>query len=98
MVFGAPFAPSIPIFRILLLSVVGSTMSIVMASQWIGRGLFVQAAVLTVAVGALTVLANYLVVPRFGMQGAAWVTVGTYSVSIVGNGAMAIWVEMRTRR
>src|SRR5207302_2264102 len=76
-VFGAPFTPAVPIVRIVVLSVAGSTMSMVMSSQWIARGLFLQAALLTLSVGALAVLGNYLFVPRFGMYGAAWVTAGT---------------------
>jgi O-antigen/teichoic acid export membrane protein len=98
LLFGASFAQSVPVFRILLYAVVGMTMSVVMASQWIARGLFVQAAAITLFVGAATVAGNYFVVPRYGMTGAAWVTVGTYCISIAGNGAMAIWVEIRTRR
>jgi len=53
---------------------------------------------LTLFVGGATVLANFLTVPKYGMVGAAWVTVGTYSVSVVGNGIMALWVQSRYRR
>lgn len=98
LIFGKPFATSVPLFRILLFAVVGMTMSTVMACQWISRGLFLHAALLTILVGGITVLANFLVVPRYGMVGAAWVTVGTYSISIVGNGIMALWVQSRWRR
>jgi len=98
LVFGKAFLPSVPLFRILLLSVIGMTMSTVMACQWIARGLFVHAAGLTLFVGGATVLANFLTVPKYGMVGAAWVTVGTYSVSVVGNGIMALWVQSRYRR
>jgi O-antigen/teichoic acid export membrane protein len=96
--FGKAFLPSVPLFRILLFTVVGMTLSIVMASQWISRGLFTQAAFLTVATGLLTVACNYLVVPAYGMFGAAWVSVGTYVVSIVGNGIMFLWVQRRWKR
>jgi O-antigen/teichoic acid export membrane protein/glycosyltransferase involved in cell wall biosynthesis len=98
LIFGAAFSPTIPLFRILLLSVLGMTVSIVMSSQWIARGLFLQAAALTLFAGAVTVLANFLVVPRWGATGAAWVTVGTYGISMIGNGMMAVWVESRWRR
>lgn len=97
LVFGERFGPAVPLFRILLLGVIGLTMSLVMASQWIARGLFLQAALLTLAIGCVTVVANYLVVPDYGAVGAAWVMVGTYSLSIVGNGGMLIWVEARYR-
>jgi O-antigen/teichoic acid export membrane protein len=98
LVFGAAFLPSVRLFRILLLAIFGMTMSAVMASQWITRGLFLQAAFLTVSTGGATVIANLLVVPRWGMTGASWVTVGTYGVGIVGNGMMALWVHSRWRR
>jgi O-antigen/teichoic acid export membrane protein len=98
VIFGAAFLPSVRLFRILLLAIVGMTMSAVMASQWISRGLFLQAALLTLFVGGATVAANLFVVPRWGTTGASWVTVGTYSVAIVGNGIMALWVQARWRR
>ncbi len=97
LVFGAAFAPSVPLFRILLLALIGMTMSMVMAAQWIARGLFMQAAFLTIAVGAATAAANFIVVPRWGVFGAAWVTVATYSIAIAGNGIMAVWVERKFR-
>jgi O-antigen/teichoic acid export membrane protein len=98
LIFGKAFAASVPLFRVLLFAVAGMTMSTVMACQWISRGLFLHAALLTIFVGGITVLANFLVVPRYGMVGAAWVTVGIYGVSIVGNGIMALWVQSRWRR
>ncbi|HUR80226.1 MAG TPA: oligosaccharide flippase family protein [Thermoanaerobaculia bacterium] len=96
-VFGRDFAPAIPILRILLLSIPGIALSSVMASQWISRGLFVQAAGITLMTGALTVLGNYMFVPSFGMRGAAWVTVGTWVLSIIGNGGMILWVQSQWR-
>ena len=97
-IFGAPFAAAVPVFRILLLGSVGWCISIVMASQWISRGLFVQAALLTVLFGSCTVIGNFVAVPRYGMYGAAWVSVATYALSIIGNGIMALWVESRAKK
>jgi O-antigen/teichoic acid export membrane protein len=98
LIFGKSFLPSVPVFRILLWGVAGMCMSIIMASQWIARGLFLQAALLTLLFGGATVIGNWLFVPEHGMYGAAWVTVGVYMVSVVGNGIMAFWVEGRSRR
>jgi len=98
LIFGRDFLPSVPLLRILLIGAIGMTISIVMASQWIARGLFLQAAMTTLAIGAATVVLNYLVVPRYGMYGAAWVTVGTYVVTMLVNIAMALWVERTWRR
>ncbi|HVE71212.1 MAG TPA: oligosaccharide flippase family protein [Thermoanaerobaculia bacterium] len=96
-VFGRDFLPTVPLFRLLLIGMLGMTLSIVMASQWISRGLFLQAAGVTVAIGALTVIANLLVVPRYGSRGAAWVTVGTYAATMLVNVIMAFWVERVSR-
>jgi len=98
LVFGAAFAPSVPLFRVLLLSTLGSTMAIVMAAQWIGRGYFLQSALLTLVLGTLVVIANLICVPRWGTGGAVWVTVGASGVSVLGNTAMALWIESRLRR
>lgn len=93
---GDDFRPAVPVFQVLLLALVGQTVSIVMAPQWIGRGLFWQASAASLATGVVTLTACVLFVPRYGMLGAAWVTVGVYAVSVAGNGAFAVWVHMRT--
>lgn len=96
--YGREFLATVPLFRILLLGMLGMTLSIVMASQWIARGLFLQAAGITVAIGVLSVLANLLVVPRHGSFGAAYVTVGTYAATMLANVMMALWIERVSRR
>jgi O-antigen/teichoic acid export membrane protein len=96
IVAGAAFLPSVPLFRIMLPALIGMTFSSVMASQWIGRGLFGLAAGISLATGALNVVATFLVVPQYGAVGAAWVMVGIYGLSVLGNGIMAAWVERRT--
>jgi hypothetical protein len=68
-----------------------------MASQWIGRGLFLQAAGLSFAAGALTVAGGMWLLPRFGVTGAVYTTLGVYALATVGNGAMASWVQRRWR-
>lgn len=92
LVFGRGFAPAVPLLRIMLLGGVGMTISSVMASQWIARGLFLQASLITLGVGIATVAANALAVPRYGTSGAAWVTVGTYGTTMLINLGMAVWV------
>jgi O-antigen/teichoic acid export membrane protein len=96
--FGSAFLPSVTPFRVMLLATVGMTFSIVMGAQWIGRGYFLQAALMTIVTGALAVGANLHVVPRWGGYGAAWVTVGTYALSIFINGAMMLSVQSQWRR
>jgi O-antigen/teichoic acid export membrane protein len=95
---GRDFLPSVDVFRILLLGVIGMTMSTVMASQWIGRGFFLRVALMSGVSGLAVLGANWLVIPRYGMQGAAWVMVGVYTISIIVNGIMILWGERRWRR
>lgn len=98
LLVGAQFAPAIDIFRWQLLGIVGSTFSIVMAPQWIARGYFWQASTLTVAVGAANFVGNLLLIPRFGMYGAAWSSIACSVIAIVGNGRIAMMCETDSRR
>ena len=96
LAIGSGFGPTVPIFQIMTLNLIGMTFSAIMASQWIGRGLFWQSALITAAVGVLNLVANCLLVPRYGMYGSVWATVGTYLLSVAANVAMALWVERRS--
>jgi antigen flippase len=97
LVAGRGFAPSVAVFQVLVLSLVGTSLSTLMAPQWIGRGLFWQASAITVAAGAANLASNALVIPRYGILGAAWVYVGTSLLSVLSNGGMALWLERRLR-
>jgi O-antigen/teichoic acid export membrane protein len=98
LVFGHSFDSAVPVFQILVLGLVGQTFSAVMAPQWIGRGLFWQASALTVTVGLCNLVACVLLVHAYGMKGAAYSLLGVYTVSILGNGLMAVWVSRRAKR
>lgn len=95
LVAGEEFTPVVPLFRWLLLGLLGATFSSTMASQWIGRGLFWQAAVLTLLVGLVSLATTAILVPRIGVNGALAGTLVAYGISIVGNGVMAFWVQLR---
>ena len=86
---GEAFRPAVEPFQWMLLGLIGMTFSTVMAPQWIGRGYFWQAAVLSFLVGAINLAANLWLIPQHGMQGAVYAFLGTYLFSILGNGAMA---------
>jgi O-antigen/teichoic acid export membrane protein len=98
LIAGDAFLPSIPVFQILVIMLIGSTFATTMAPQWIGQGLFWQASLLTLAVGLLNLVTNLLAVPTYGMIGAAWATVASYSIAIITNGWMVIRCEIRYRR
>jgi O-antigen/teichoic acid export membrane protein len=98
LLFGNGFKSAVPVFQILVLGIVGQTFSSVMAPQWIGRGLFWQSSMLTVALGICNVVACILLVHAYGMKGAAYSLLGVYTVSILGNGVMVLWVNRQVRR
>ena len=95
---GARFLPAVPLFRGILPALIGATFSGVMASQWIGRGLFWQAALITVTVGAASVLCDFILIPRYGMNGALVSTLVSYGAAAIINGLMAAWVQRRWHR
>jgi O-antigen/teichoic acid export membrane protein len=95
LIFGDDFESAVPVFQILVFGLIGQTFSAVMAPQWIGRGLFWQASALTLAVGLTNVVACVFLVDAYGMKGAAYSLLGVYTVSVVGNGFMAVWVNRK---
>lgn len=97
LVAGQKFMPSVHIFHLLLFVLLGQTVSIIMASQWIGRGLFWHASAITLIVGILNVGANFLLIPSYGMYGAAWAAIGTYALTMAINLGMAVWVNQRVK-
>jgi O-antigen/teichoic acid export membrane protein len=68
-----------------------------MASQWIGRGLFWQASLVTAAAGLVSVGCDFALIPRYGMRGAAVSTLVTYALSAVVSGSLALWINRRVR-
>ena len=94
---GERFLPAVPLFRAVLPALLGATFSAIMASQWFGRGLFWQSAVITLAVGAGSLVCDFVLIPRYGMNGAVVSTLISYAAAVVFNGAMALWVDHRWR-
>ena len=71
--------------------------AIVMASQWIGRGLFWQTSCISVATAVVGLALGFLLIPRAGLAGAVWSTLVVYTFSLLVNGSMALYVERRWR-
>jgi len=98
IVAGEQFLPSVPIFDLMLLALVGMTFSNIMASQWIGRGLFIYVSIMTTLSGFGNLILGLFLIPQYGMLGAVYGTLITYSVSILINGSMAILCEFQYRK
>ncbi len=90
---GEMFKPSVEPFQLMLLGLVGATFSIIMSPQWIGRGYFLLASGLTLFVGCINLIANFMLIPRYGISGAVYAYIGTNVTSIIGNGAMAYYCQ-----
>jgi len=95
---GNSFAPAVPLFRILTLSIFGMSLATVMAPQWVARGYFLRVAMLSLFAAATGIAGNYFFIPRYGMRACAWVMVACYSVHLVINAAFAWWIERRAPR
>lgn len=98
LVAGPAFDPAVGLFRILLPAVIGATFASLMASQWIGRGLFWQASLLTIATGIISLAFDFVLIPSYGMQGAVVSTLVTYGISFAASCAMAVWIDRRVER
>jgi O-antigen/teichoic acid export membrane protein len=80
LVAGQAFAPSVPLFRMLLPTVLGISLALLMTPQWISRGLLRLNMALTCATGAAVVAASFWAIPHYGLDGAVWVRLGVYAV------------------
>jgi O-antigen/teichoic acid export membrane protein len=98
LIAGSSFEPTVPLFRIALLTALGSTLSGLTVSQWISRGLFAPFAFFGLVQGVLSAGGTYLVVPRYGVPGVMWVGVCVSAMTVLVNGAFVVWIEKRWRR
>jgi PST family polysaccharide transporter len=81
LVFGQSYVQSVPVFAILVWSIVFVYLSVASELWFIGHGLQRYLLPKTLMAAALYVALNYAVVPHFGARGVAAVTLLTYSFS-----------------
>ena len=77
---GRSFYSSIVVFQQLLPVVIGMSLAQLMATQWIGRGKFVIASILTITAAIINILIGIIFIPKFGMQGAIWASLLTLAL------------------
>jgi O-antigen/teichoic acid export membrane protein len=94
---GQDFQPAVSVFQILAVGILGQSLSLLMAPQWIGRGLYWQVSVVSLTIGVLTFAAAAAVIPAHGMRGAAYAALAASLASGAANLAMAFWVERRAK-
>lgn len=96
LVAGRGFEEAIDNFRTMLPMLFGGTLSAAMASQWIGRGLFWQASLLTLFVGVCGISTSLVLTPRLGPEGAIYATLLGYGIGAVFN--MLLYVHCSRRQ
>jgi O-antigen/teichoic acid export membrane protein len=95
-VAGSKFLASVGLFRLLLLSLIGMSLSTLMSAQWIGRGLFWQAALVTMLVGILNIGVGVVLIPKRGAEGAAYASMGSYALAVICNMFMIFFCNRRS--
>jgi antigen flippase len=95
---GRAFEPSIAMFRALLPTLLGLSLSLLMTPQWIGRGLLKLNTMLTIATSAVVVAASAWTIPRYGVDGAIGVRLAAYALWIpIAQGAFWLWCNRCAR-
>ena len=96
---GAEFLPTVKVFRLLLPIVIGMSLAQLMTSQWIGRGLFLPTTIATSIVAAANIVANAILIPKFGVYGAVWAALFSYmGVAVLVQTYFAWWCETKSKK
>ncbi len=95
---GEEFAQAVTIFQYLLVWVVVSTATAILSVQWIGRGYFLQLSFASILTGTLNIGLNALLIPKYGVMGAVWATMGTAVLALLINIGMYIFVELDNKK
>ena len=75
-------------------TVFGMSFAQLMAPQWISRGKFVWTTSATVTAAIFNFFANMVLIPRFHLMGAVWVSLVTYlGLTVIFQFAFALWCE-----
>lgn len=98
LIAGPAFQTSMTMFRALLPTLLGLSLSLLMTPQWIGRGLLKLNTALTIATSAVVVGASTWAIPRYGVDGAINVRLAVYALWVpVAQGVFWIWCNRCVR-
>lgn len=84
LLFGAAFAPAVPMTELLLIGSVFSAITAILGSGLMGAGCAGLRSLIQVAGAILTTILIFLLVPTYGGIGAAWATTLTYAALAAG--------------
>jgi O-antigen/teichoic acid export membrane protein len=69
-----------------------------MVNQWIGRGLFLQAATITLVGGIAILVLDAILIPRYGTMGAIYAAlIINVGFVVVTNAGLAFWIDRKRR-
>jgi O-antigen/teichoic acid export membrane protein len=97
LVYGAPYAPAVPAFRILLLALPLLALNLALTHQligWSGQRLYATICALALAVNLAL---NARLIPAMSIDGAAWATLGTEAFLTLGCAVALVMVHGRAR-
>ena len=77
IIYGREYAPAVPLFRILIWSILAIFPGYLVTQSLIAYDKNIHYSVITLLAAALNIALNLLLIPRFGACGAAWATVAT---------------------
>jgi enterobacterial common antigen flippase len=83
LIGGPAFAPASDMFRLLLLTLAGPSLALMLAPQWIGRGVFSINAALTVGAAAALLTLTFMWVDTDGVQGAVNARVAVFAFFVL---------------
>lgn len=98
LVAGGNFEQAHEYFRLMLPMLLGATLSAAMAPQWIGRGYFWRASLLTLLVGLSGFTLSVLLTPRLGVEGAIYGTLVAYAIGAIFNAVLYGYCTRRLAR
>lgn len=97
LVAGEGFQDAVGQFRMMLPLLLGGTLSSAMAAQWIGRGLFWQASLLTLFVGICGISSSLILTPLWGVSGAIYASFVAYAIGAIFNLFLYAYCTKRLR-
>jgi antigen flippase len=97
LIAGKGFEDAVGQFRTMLPMLLGGTLSASMAAQWIGRGLFWQASLLTLFVGIFGISASLFLTPILGVNGAIYASLLAYGIGVIFNLLLYAYCTRRQR-
>lgn len=91
LVGGAEYMPAIGPLRILLPGIVFQCITMTLSPLWARKGIYGTISLVAIIVSALNIVLNMLLIPVWGISGAAWATTASYGVNA------GIWMMVLSR-